>query len=479
MIRKRRLEMAKETPDTHYKALQVNLDPARYGTIAEIGAGQEVARWFFRVGGAAGTIAKAMSAYDMTFSDAIYGQSDRYVSRQRLRTMLDHEYQLLIERLDTKRGEKTQFFVFADTVATRSFSRKEDGHGWLGIRFQNEPKGAASEITIHVRLTDSEPEQQQEALGIIGVNLVYGAMFHNANPRQLIASLLDNVTAARAEIDMIEFSGPSFDRVDNRLMSLELVRSGLTHAAMFGADGKVVMPSDALYKKCVLVERGSFRPATKVTVDMLRCAQAQFVQEPGVQGEDVVTLFEMTLRNLRDGTEEIDAQDFLDRADILATLGRTVVVSNYGEYHRLAAYLIRQTKKLIGLVMGVPTLRELFDERYYSDLDGGILESFGRLFKNDLKIYAYPLLDAKTNSLITAGNLRVAPHLRHLCAYLVENRLIESMRDFDDRCLRIYSRDVLSRIRSGDPLWEEMTPPAVAELIKRRGLLGYRAQAAA
>jgi hypothetical protein len=467
--------MAQETPDTHFKALQVNLDPARYGTIAEIGAGQEVARWFFRVGGAAGTIAKAMSAYDMTFSDAIYGQSDRYVSRQRLKTMLDHEYGLLIERLDGKRGEKTQFFVFADTVATRSYSRKEDGHGWLGIRFQNAPKGPASDITIHVRLTDGETEQQQEALGMIGVNLVYGALFHHSDPRKLIASLLDNVTATRGEIDMIEFSGPAFDGVDNRLMSLELVRSGLTHAAMFGADGRVVMPSDALYKKCVLVERGSFRPATKVTVDMLRCAQAQFVQEPGVQGEDVVMLFEMTLRNLRVGAEEIDAQDFLDRADILATLGRTVMISNYGEYHRLAAYLFRQTKKMIGLVMGVPTLRELFDERYYSDLDGGILESFGRLFKNDLKIYAYPLLDAKTNALITAGNLRVAPHLRHLCAYLVENRLIESMRDFDPQCLRIYSRDVLSRIRSGDPLWEEMTPPAVAELIKSRGLLGYRA----
>jgi hypothetical protein len=466
--------MAQETPDTHFKALQVNLDPVRYGTFAEIGAGQEVARWFFRVGGAAGTIAKAMSAYDMTFSDAIYGQSDRYVSRLRLKTMLDHEYGLLIERLGSKRGDKTRFFVCADTVATRSYSRKEDGHGWLGIRFQTEAGGPASDITIHVRLTDGETEQQQEALGIIGVNLVYGAQFQHANPSGLIASLLDNVTSARAEIDMIEFSGPAFEGVDNRLMSLELVRCGLTHAAMFGADGRVVMPSDALYKKCILVERGSFRPATKVTVDMLRCAQAQFVQEPGVQGEDVVMLFEMTLRNLREGADEIDAQDFLDRADILATLGRTVLISNYGEYHRLAAYLFRQTKKLIGLVMGVPTLRELFDERYYADLDGGILESFGRLFKNDLKIYAYPLLDAKTNALITAGNLRVAPHLRHLCAYLVENRLIESMRDVDEKCLRIYSRDVLARIRSGDPLWEEMTPPAVAELIKRRGLLGYR-----
>jgi len=306
------------------------------------------------------------------------------------------------------------------------------------------------------------------------VNLVHGALFQHADPTAIVRSLVDNVTADRAEIDMIEFGGPAFAHIDNRLMSLELVRYGLTHAAMFGADGQVVQPADALYKKCVLIERGSFRPATKVTVDMLRCAQAQFVQEPGVQGEDVVVLFEMTLRNLSEAGD-IDAQDFLDRADILATLGKTVLVSSYAEYHRLAAYLFRHTKKPIGIVMGVPTLRELFDEKYYADLDGGILESFGRLFKNDLKIYAYPQLDAKTGGLITAGNLRVAPHLRHLYAYLLENQLIESLRDVDERCLPIYSRDVLDKLRSGNPGWEDMTPPEVADLIKRRGLLGHRA----
>ncbi|MEO7276309.1 MAG: TonB-dependent receptor [Vicinamibacterales bacterium] len=465
--------MLQDHSDTHAKALQVNLDPAKYGTFAEIGAGQEVARWFFRVGGAAGTVAKAMSAYDMTFSDAIYGHSDRYVSRGRLQTMLDHEHELLLQRLNLERGDRTRFFVFADTVATRSYSRKEDGHGWLGIRFQVDPLGPASDITIHVRLTDGEAEKQQEALGIIGVNLVYGALFRHTDPAALIASLLDGVTATRGQVDMIEFTGPAFATVDNRLMSLELVRHGLTHAAMFDADGRVVQPSDALYKKCVLIERGSFRPATKVTTDMLRCALAQFVQEPGVKGEEPMVLFEMTLKNLREGANEINAQDFLDRADILATLGRTVLISNYGEYHRLAAYLFRQTKKPIGIVMGVPSLRDLFDESYYADLDGGILESFGRLFKNDLKVYAYPMLDPKTGALITAGNLRVAPHLRHLLDYLAENRLIESLRDFDERCLPIYSREVLARIRSGTPGWEEMTPPAVAELIKRRGLLGY------
>ena len=469
--------MAPAPHDTHFKALQVNLDPVRYGTFAEIGAGQEVARWFFRVGGAAGTVAKAMSAYDMTFSDAIYGQSDRYVSRVRLDTMLTHEYELLIERLGSKRGEQTRFFVFADTVATRSYSRKADGHGWLGIRFQTEPLGSASEITIHVRLTGGEAEEQQQALGIVGVNLVYGALFHHHQPTAVIASLLDNVTTAHGEVDMIEFSGPAFAGVDNRLMSLELVRAGLTAAAMFGADGKAVQPSDALYKKCVLVERGSFRPATRVTEDMLRCARTQFASEPGVHTDEVLELFEMTLHNLSEEAGGIDAQDFLDRADILATLGRTVLISNYGEYHRLAAYLFRHTRKPIGIVMGVPTLRELFDERYYADLEGGILESFGRLFKHELKIYAYPVLDVTTGALTTASNLQVAPHLRHLCAHLVENHLIESLQDVDHRCLSIYPRDVLARIRRGDPAWEAMTPCAVAELIKRRGLLGYRAAA--
>jgi hypothetical protein len=186
---------------------------------------------------------------------------------------------------------------------------------------------------------------------------------------------------------------------------------------------------------------------------------------------------EMTLKNLTD-SDTIDHQDFLDRADILRALGKTVLISNYAEYHRLAAYLFRHTKKMIGIVMGVPTLREIFDAKYYADLEGGILESFGRLFKNDLKLYAYPLLDQGTGSLITAGNLRVEPHLRHLYAYLVENRLIESVRDYDERCLSIFSRDVLKRLRSGDEAWEAMVPPAVAQVIKRRQLLGYAGRAA-
>ncbi|MEY2408596.1 MAG: hypothetical protein QOF48_1266 [Verrucomicrobiota bacterium] len=464
--------MNREIPDTHQKALQINVDSAIYGTFAEIGAGQEVARWFFRVGGAAGTIAKAMSAYDMTFSDAIYGPCDRYVSRQRLRTMLDHEFGLLLERLQAKRGDKTAFFVFADTVAARSHTRQDDAHAWLGLRFQSRPQAEPSQIIIHVRLLDKENLQEQEALGILGVNLVHGAKYLWKNPEALLVSLRDNLTRERFEVDMVEFSGPDFAGVDNRLMSLKLVEHGLADATLFTANGRVEPPADALYKKSILIERGSFRPATNTTLDMQRCAQALFVQEPRVQGEPVINLFEMTLHSLIDG-DKIGAKDFLDRVDILSTLGQPVLISNFGAYHRLASYLFRHTKRMIGVVLGVPTLREIFDEKHYADLEGGILESFGRLFKNDLKIYAYPLQEAGTGALITAANLRVAPHLTHLCAYLLENRLIESIRDYDPACLPIFSRDVLQRLRSGDVAWEKMVPPGVVSLIKKRKLLGY------
>jgi len=464
--------MAREIPSTHQKALQVNLDPGKYGTFAEIGAGQEVARWFFRVGGAAGTIAKSISAYDMIISDAIYGHAERYVSRQRLETMLDHEYGLLVERLREKRGATTKFFVFADTVVARSYSRRDDAHGWLGLRFQTEPGQAPSQIVIHLRLWDKENLSEQEALGIVGVNLIYGGLYLHAEPKTLIDSLVDNIGAERIEVDLIQFSGPAFAPLDNRLMALQLVQGGLTNAAVFTSDGQVMQPADAFYKKCILVERGSFRPVTKVTLDMLRCAQSIFVQEPNVQGQDVLTLMEMTLKNLTDG-DKIDPRDFLDRVDILGTVGKTVLISNFAEYHRLAGYFFRYTKKMIGVVMGVPTLKEVFDEKYYADLDGGILESFGRMFKNDLKLYVYPMQEAKSGALISAANLRVPPNLRHLHAYLVENRYIESLRDYDEKVLQIFSREVLQKLRAGDSAWETMVPPQVAQMIRERKLFGW------
>lgn len=335
--------MSRELLGAHQKALRINLDPSTYGVFAEIGAGQEVARWFFRVGGAAGTIAKTMSAYDMTVSDAIYGQCERYVSRQRLHTMLEREYGLLIERLNAKRGDTTRFFVFSDTVAAKSYRGTGDCHGWLGVRFQSDPHSEPSQIIIHVRMLDRENVQQQEALGVMGVNLVFAALYLHSRPEELLESLLDGLTTERVEVDMVKVTGPAFFDVDNRVLSLRLVQLGLTQAAMFRADGEVVQPADALDKKSILVSRGSFRPVTKVTLDMLKCAKAQFVQEPKVAGEDIVVLMEMTMKNLT--TESgIDAKDFLDRVDLLSALGQTVLISNYGEFHRLATYLFRYTK---------------------------------------------------------------------------------------------------------------------------------------
>ena len=325
-------------------------------------------------------------------------------------------------------------------------------------------------------MVDKENLPQQEALGIVGVNLLYGAIYHTREPETIIQSLIDSLTPERIEVDMIKFSGPAYAALDNRLMSLQLVQRGLTRAAMFTANGEVVNAAETLYKKPILVERGSFRPVTKVTLDMLHCAQAQFVQEPGVEGEETLVLMEMTLKNLADGGA-IDHRDFLDRVDILSTLGKTVMVSNYAEFHRLASYLFRYTKKKIGIVMGVPTLREIFDEKYYADLEGGILESFGRMFKNDLKLYVYPQQEQKNGALITAGNMRVAPHLSHLFAYLHENRYIEALRDIDEKCLPILSRSALAKIKSGDASWEEMVPAEVSAIIKERRLLGYQPQA--
>ncbi len=462
------------------KALQINLDATKYGVFAEIGAGQEVARQFFHVGGASGTIAKTISAYDMTFSDAIYGPCPRYVSRQRLQQMLDYEYKLLIERLADKRAGRTSFFVFADTVAARSYNHANESHGWLGIRFQAHPRAEPNQIIIHVRLLDKENVQQQEALGVIGVNLIHGAFYNYQNTDQLIGLLLDGLTIERIQVDMIKFTGPDFHYIDNRLMALQLVEQGLSDAAMFTADGEVVRADELLYKKAVLVERGSFRPVTVTTQDILDCAKARFLEEPKVTGEETVVLLEITMQNLAawgGPSGKIDHTDFLDRADVLGKLGHTVLISKFGEYYRVGAYLSRCTSKTIGIAMGVPSLIDLFQEKYYTNLEGGILESLGRLFKNDLKLYVYPVIDEQTGELVNVDNLKVAPNLQNLYDHLVKNRFIIGLTGYKEEYLKIFSRAVLKLIQTGDPAWEPMVPPMVAEMIKTGRLYGYKAPA--
>jgi len=460
--------MSDRTAGTHEKALRINVDATRHGTFAEIGAGQEVARWFFHVGGAAGTVAKSISAYDMAVSDALYGPAERYVSRERLSAMLRHEYEQLLTQLTERRSPDTAFFVFADTIATRSYSRHEPGHGWMGVRFQPAAGDEPSEIVIHVRMLDRENVREQEAIGILGVNLIHAAFYQRDEPGQVIGSLLDNLTDGRVEIDMVRFSGPCFREVDNRLVSLQLVEQGLTEAAMFTTDGEVVQPAEVLYKKPVVVERGSFHPPTKITLDMIERARRQFdALFPGEQAEPVVVL-EMTLRNLLSG-DRVDPQDFLARADLLGAVGHTVLISSFGRYDPLADYLRRYTQAPVLFAMGVPALQELFAEKYYEQLPGGILEALGRLFQGEVRLCAYPSRADAGGELLTAANLRVDPPVATLYRFLLDSGRIAPIEgvDVDEQQLHVSPGEVLELIRAGDPRWESMVPAGVVRLIKQ------------
>jgi hypothetical protein len=457
-------------PTTHEKALRLNIDAAKYGSFAEIGAGQEVARWFFRVGGAAGTVAKTISAYDTAVSDALYGPADRYVSRQRLQAMLEREYALLLEGLAARRGDRSAFFALADTVATRSYSRHENGHGWLGIRFQMQPGAEPSDVLVHVYLLDEDPAREQEALGIVGVNLVHGAFYHHAEPARLVESLMDGVERQRVEIDMVKLAGPAFGGFDNRLASLQLVELGFTDAAMLTADGDVVQPSEVLYKRPLLVERGTFRPPTKVTLALLDSARERFLREPDLGDADPVILLEMTLASLA-GESGIDHRDFLDRAEVLHALGHHVLISRTQRNFALVEILSRYTRGRIGVALGLPTLQGIISGEY-EDLAGGRLEAVGRLFKTAVKLYVYPTVDAQSGALIAPDTMQVPEAMHHLYRFLLENRRVEALPCHDASILQIRTRDVLARLQRGDLTWESAVPDAVATIIKQRGLFG-------
>lgn len=456
------------------KALQVNLDPNIYGTFAEIGAGQEVVRHFFRAGGASGTIAKTMSAYDKDFSDAIYGKeaNGRYVCESRLKKMIDHEYGLITERLDREKHPNKRFFSFANNVATINFSKTNDGHGWMGIRFQLHSNSKPNDIILHYLLHEREAKQQQESAGILGVNLLYGCMFHYNDPKALIKQLFENISQGHVEIDMIQMNGPDFDYVDNRLLSLYLVKEKMTEAVIFGPDGINLQPSDTLYKKNILAIRGSFRPVTKVNIDMIKNGYNKFILENRVTKDSLQVLFEITLSNLStDG--EIDEQDFLDRADILCSLGQTVLISNFQQYYKLLDYFSRFTKRRMGIILGVPNLKQIFEEKYYRHLSGGILEAFGRMFNRDLKVYLYPYQKQKEGELTNSKNLQIHPRFRPLYEYLIYNNRIVDI-DYDPKVLHIFSPVVLRMIKNGIHGWENLVPAYVDNIIKDKKLFGYK-----
>lgn len=461
-----------EIPSLKTKCLRINLNENIYGTFAEIGAGQETVRQFFRAGGASGTIAKAMSAYDKAFSDAIYGIEDdkRYVTEARLRKMLDHEVNLVEERIKREIHPNKMFFAYANTVATIDFAKKYKGHGWVGIKYQVDANEDYNEIVLHLRFKETDARLQQETLGILGTNLIYGAFYKYNEPKKLLRYLYDHLDKDQVEIDTINFAGPVFKDVDNRLMSLQLVKNGMTDAVMFAPDGNNVLPAKVLYKKNILTLRGSFRPVTKVNMDMYKKSYDMFIKENKVDVTNTQVIFEITLSNLR-AEGEIDEQDFMDRARLLCSLGQTVLISNFQEYYKLVEYFSQYTKARMGLAMGVNNLVDIFDEKYYRHLSGGILEAFGKLFFKDLRVYLYPMQN-DDGTITTSENLKVHPRMKELYKFFKYNGKVVDITDFDETILTIFSRTVLKMIADGNDEWQALLPEGVGKLIKEKSLFG-------
>jgi hypothetical protein len=464
-----------QIPSLKDKTLRINLNENIYGTFAEIGAGQETVRHFFRSGGSSGTIAKAMSAYDKDFSDAIYGveEDGRYVTESRLKKMLSHEVDLIEQRLKRDKHPSKMFFSYANTVATIDFAKQFKGHGWVGIKFQIEPDEDYNEIILHIRFKETDAKLQQETLGVLGVNLIYGAFYKYNDPKKLLRYLYDHLDKDQLEIDTINFSGPRFANVDNRLMSLQLVKNGMTDAVMFGPDGKNILPAAILYKKNILALRGSFRPVTQVNMDMYEKSLKMFLEESKVDKDNTLVIFEITLSNLR-SEGEIDERDFMDRAELLCALGQTVMISNFQEYYKVVEYFANYTKARMGLAMGVNNLVDIFDERYYRHLSGGILEAFGKLFYRDLKVFLYPMI-GEDGEIINSENLKVHPRMKELYKFFAYNGKVVDITEFEKEHLKIFSREVLKMINDGNPGWENLLPHGIAEIIKQHHLFGYDA----
>ena len=465
-------------PTIKQKALKVNLNDYIYGSFAEIGAGQETVRNFFRAGGASQTIAKAMSAYDKVFSDEIYGVEDnrRYVTEQRLKKMLSYEINLLEERISRKDHPDKLFFTYANTVTTIDFAKKFKGHGWLGIKYQLSPLESYNEIILHVRFKETDVRLQQETLGMLGTNLIHGAFYQHNDPKELLLSLYDNIDKDKIEIDMVNFSGPRFQYVDNRLMSLYLVKYDMTNAVMFGPDGNNLLPAQELYKKNVLSFRGSFRPITKVVMDLYRKSTLLFAKDPEVDPDKIKVVFEISMANLRASNDgkEIDERDFLDRADLLASLGTTVMITHFREYYTYVEYLSEFTTKRIGLGMGIYNLIQVFEEKYYTNLSGGILEAIGKLFSKDIRMYLYPLKNRETKELTTTNNIEVHQSMHDLFEYYKRSGFFIDIENYDLDSIEILSRTVYEMINKKQEGWEAMLPDGIATLIKEKKLFGYR-----
>lgn len=453
---------------TYEKALGINLDLKRYGVFAEIGAGQETANWFFRVSGSAGTVAKTISAYDMTMSDALYGKANRYVSQERLHSMLEYEYGLLEKRLGPERGKDTTFFSFCNTVRARGYQDSGECHGWLGIRLQLKPQTEPCEIVLHVRLLDEANADQMDALGKVGVNLIHAAFYLRENLTDFVESLGDGLSKGSVEVDMLRFSGEDFRYVDNRLCALQLVQSELTEAAMFNEKGEIVQATDALYKRPILLLRGSFNPVLKLHLDMIQQSRTVFSNVLSeAQKNRSIEICEISMNNLlRDGS--VDHEDFIDRADALQALGKTVLISRSAEFYRIATYLSRYTAEPIAMILSIGLLNELFKEKWSANLAGGVMESFGRLFKNGVQLFVYPWHNTRSMELVTAENFKAPKNWQNFYTHLFENKRVLPIGVGDPSLLANTGRKIMKMIEAGDATWRDWVPVEAHGMVERK-----------
>ena len=457
---------------TEEKALKINLTKDIYGCFAEIGAGQEVVANFFRAGGSSGTIAFSQSAYDMKVSDSMYGEASRYVCEERLETMLETEFETMKFRLPEKYKE-SRFFAFCNTVESLNYHKTNQGHGWVGVRFQLNLESKPNDIILHIKMHDISHKAQQESLGILGVNLIHAAYFYNNDLDLFLDNLVHRLPRDRMEIDMLRVSGPDFEYTDNRIIALNLVKRGMTDATMFDLCGNVLQPATALYKRNILLMRGRFRPVTKVHIDMIETGLELFLKEEEVEEENVSVIFELTLKDLTADGKILD-KDFVERAELLGSLGYTVMISNYLKHYKMVDYLASIAKeKKMGVILGVYNLHSIFDERYYDNLPGGVLEAFGKGFGHNVKLFVYPAIDVESGELYSLHNLRIPKHLNGLLQYMHDNNKLEAIESYNEKLLSIMSDDVLSKIKANASHWEDDLPEQVVKAIKYYELFGF------
>jgi len=435
--------MADEQLDTHRKALSLNLDPTIFGSFAEIGAGQEVARWFLQVGGASGTVAKTISAYDKEVSDNIYGSGTRYVSQQRLEAMLEQEWRLLQMQVAESRRKTQRFFAFADSVSARNFAGTNECHGWVGLRFQATPEGEANDVLLHVNLMDPANLLQQEALGILGVNLVYAAFHQRQDGRDLLQGLAAAI-GGRIEIDLIVLRGPVFAAWDARLIHVQLVQDGLAQAVVFSPDGVKHPPTEILHKRAVVLAAGAFEGLEPLDEHRLAAALAQLRGGVDNAADNAIGLFNLATDPPTEETPSPSAVDLLERVDARLRQGADVLLSRHPELYRTTSFVNRFTQADVRVVVSLPTLIAALEDARYRHLEGRILEGIARLFAQNVKLYAYPApvaafsdqlqtlaskgwTVAGSSPWLTADQLQPPSPIRHLYAYLLASGFLVAL----------------------------------------------------